>query len=134
MPPSSVSPRPDAIAIELPSHARAVPLARGAICDLGLPVPIRDDAELLTSELVSNAVRHAGLSLEDAIQLRVRWSPPRLRVEVVDGGVTDRGQVAGSIRPRPGAASGWGLFLVDRLAVRWGRAPGRSWFELQVAG
>lgn len=134
MPPSSASPCPDALAIELPSYARAVSLARAAIRDLNVPDPIRDDAELLTSELVSNAVRHAGLSLEDEIELRVRWSPPRLRVEVVDGGTDDRGSIAGTIRPRPGATSGWGLFLVDRLAVRWGRAPGRSWFELEVAG
>jgi len=41
--------------------------------------------------------------------------------------------IAGSIRPAPGAESGWGLFIVNRLATRWGAihdgAPG-YWFEL----
>ena len=29
-----------------------------------------------------------------------------------------------------GAASGWGLFLVDRLASRWGTDEAGYWFEL----
>jgi hypothetical protein len=38
--------------------------------------------------------------------------------------------VSGSIRPAPGAESGWGLYLVDRLASRWGTSAGGYWFEL----
>jgi hypothetical protein len=41
-------------------------------------------------------------------------------------------EVSGSIRPTPGAESGWGLFLVDRLASRWGTAAGGYWFELRA--
>jgi len=38
--------------------------------------------------------------------------------------------VSGSIRPAPGAESGWGLYLVDRVASRWGTSAHGYWFEL----
>ena len=42
--------------------------------------------------------------------------------------------LAGSIRPAPGSESGWGLYLVDHIASRWGSMPGRYWFQLDVSG
>jgi len=39
--------------------------------------------------------------------------------------------------PHPSRQSGWGLFLVDRMADRWGvdRSEGtRVWFELEREG
>jgi anti-sigma regulatory factor (Ser/Thr protein kinase) len=84
------------------------------------------DVRLLVSELVTNSLRHTGTT---EIQLEVWWSDQLVRVAVSDqgAGFDLRG------RPQPGEASGWGLFMVDRLADRWGVAKnGRTcvWFEL----
>jgi anti-sigma regulatory factor (Ser/Thr protein kinase) len=97
-----------------------------------LPLPLAFDAQLLVSELVSNSVRHAGLGRDDLIRVTADWSGERLRVHVRDRGRPRRASlVVGSIRPAPGAESGWGLYLVDRLASRWGTSAGGYWFELR---
>ncbi|MEU5086307.1 ATP-binding protein [Streptomyces sp. NPDC021356] len=109
---------------------RAVPEARRALRELldrwGRP-DTSDVAELLTSELVTNALVHTD---DDAI-LTATVSPRGLRVEVRDF-------VARGPRPRvPVAAEdtgGRGLVLVESLADDWGVCPhdvGKSvWFEL----
>ena len=106
--------------------------ARRALGQLQLPLPLAFDAQLLLSELVSNSLRHAGLGRNDLIRVSADWSGDRLMVHVRDGG-PPRGAspVSGSIRPAPGAESGWGLYLVDRLASRWGTTAGGYWFELR---
>jgi anti-sigma regulatory factor (Ser/Thr protein kinase) len=120
--------------LRLPASAGMVSTVRRALGELPLPPSVLEDARLLTSELVTNSVRHAGLRAEDRIRVRAELSGTTLRVDVIDrarDGAAD--PVAGAIRPAPGAESGWGLYLVDRLAARWGRAPGRYWFELPSA-
>jgi len=98
-----------------------------------LPAPLLESAQLLASELVTNSIQHAGLGPHDSIRVQAAWSGTRLRVDVRDRSETrGRYPVAGAIRPAPGAESGWGLFLVDRLASRWGRGPGQYWFELEL--
>lgn len=91
---------------------------------------LRENAELVTSELVTNVLVHTDSS--PVIQVFVEADC--LRVEVHDdcavlpvGGILDRT-----------AASGRGLVLVERLSHRWGvtRVPGAGksvWFEL-IAG
>jgi anti-sigma regulatory factor (Ser/Thr protein kinase) len=105
--------------------------ARRAIKRLALPCPLGDDAELLVSELVTNSVRHAGLGPDELIRVTADWSGTRLKVAVRAGRGVLPAAVSGSIRPHPGAESGWGLFLVNRLASRWGTAAGTYWFELR---
>jgi anti-sigma regulatory factor (Ser/Thr protein kinase) len=88
--------------------------------------------ELLVSELVTNAVRHAtaDTALGMITDMRVRMYRDRVRVEVRDHG---RGF---SARPRaddqdPG--SGWGLHLVEELSDDWGVDRGIQncvWFEV----
>ena len=94
-----------------------------------------ENAELLVSELVTNSVRHAGLPSEASIEFSVRASPEVLMVEVADAGpgfdhAPGRPRVVDGSAP----ASGWGLFLVDRIADRWGTVhmdgETRVWFEL----
>ena len=90
-----------------------------------------DEAILLVSELVTNSVRHAQLGPEDTICVRVLTKPTVLRVEVADAGP---GFDPGSVGD-PDEEGGWGLWLLDRVATRWGTARGddaRVWFELDA--
>ena len=78
------------------------------------PVPVEEDvALLLTSELVTNAVRHeAG----QAVMLVISCSNGRLRVDVHD---TSRSLPAVADVPAD-AETGRGLLLVETLSDEWG--------------
>jgi anti-sigma regulatory factor (Ser/Thr protein kinase) len=122
--------------LRFPARAEHLGLIRRALEGIDLPERMLWDATLLTNELVTNSIRHAGLGVGDTIDVTAAWSGGRLRVIVRDSGSGDlpEGVVAGSIRPSPGAQSGWGLYLVDTLASRWGTSLGGSagfWFELE---
>jgi DNA-binding NarL/FixJ family response regulator len=86
--------------------------------------------ELLTSELVTNAVRHAN----SAARVAVEVVGSKVKVSVTDDG-PGRPTPAS---PSPDAESGRGLELVDGLADRWGVIDlevGKTvWFEADVAG
>lgn len=78
-----------------------------------------DDAALIVSELVGNALRH-GRPRPDGTLL-VSWvlDGHRLRVEVTDGGGFTRPE----LRPATDnemAVSGRGLAIIDMLAEAWG--------------
>jgi hypothetical protein len=84
----------------------------------------------MVSELVTNSVKHAGLRDQEIVTVTVQSSWDRMRVEVADGGLG----FEPDLPPQPGDTSGWGLFLVERMADRWGVDPlargVRVWFEL----
>jgi anti-sigma regulatory factor (Ser/Thr protein kinase) len=89
-----------------------------------------EDAQLLVSELVTNAVRHAGLAAEETIELVVEMDDRGMRVEVCDHGP---GFELAEPAPDPSRPSGWGLYLVRELSDRWGivrEGETRVWFEL----
>ena len=90
---------------------------------------VADEAALLVSELVTNSVRHARLRPDQAIVLRVETEPRCLRVSVLDEGPGfDPEDVDG-----PRVDGGLGLWLVDRIADRWGVRRNDDttvWFEL----
>jgi anti-sigma regulatory factor (Ser/Thr protein kinase) len=120
--------------MRVPAMPKMVSEVREALRGLPLPKPMLDDARLLVSELVTNSIRHAGLRPEDRVRVQARWSGATLRVDVLDRrGEFRPYRVAGAIRPSPGAESGWGLYLVERLATRWGWGRDGYWFELQLA-
>lgn len=89
-----------------------------------------DVALLLVSELVTNAVVHAGTPST----LRLSHDEGRLRVELRDAS-TDQAFVvpASQNGHRPG---GRGVLLIDTLADRWGSEVDEQgkivWFELMV--
>jgi anti-sigma regulatory factor (Ser/Thr protein kinase) len=121
--------------VELEGTPDAAAEARRALARFADHVPERRlrDVRLLVSELVTNAVRHAGLSPDDKIRLLVQHRDSVLRVEVHDPGT---GFEPRPPVPDPARASGWGLYLVDELADRWGmegtRGGTRIWFELDA--
>lgn len=97
-----------------------------------------DDAVLILSEFVTNALRHARALTSDTI--RVSWSlsgEGLLRIEVTDGGGTTR-PVTKPYSMSVSAQAGRGLEIVDRLADRWGSQREESgdeytvWAELVV--
>lgn len=85
-----------------------------------------EEARLLVSEIVTNAVEHVHEDGEIEISLRVEGN--RLRVEVVDPGG------GFELRDRdPRNHRGWGLQFVQSLSDDWGMAAdgrNRVWFEL----
>jgi anti-sigma regulatory factor (Ser/Thr protein kinase) len=110
------------------AEARAVVEAIGS----GLPEPVLMDAKLLLTEVVSNAIRHAGRGIQ-AVIIRIRRNHV-VRVEVLDPGPMFNPD------PRPpgtGAGNGRGLYLVDAVATAWGVEPDEAgkkvWFELRLA-
>jgi anti-sigma regulatory factor (Ser/Thr protein kinase) len=122
---------PRRLEVRLPATPKAAATARRALSKLDLPLPMAFDAQVAVSELVTNSVRHAGLAPDDLIRITAHWSGTRLRVHVRDRRPGPHPtKVSGSIRPAPGAESGWGLYLVDRLASRWGTSASGYWFEL----
>ena len=118
--------------VELPNSPEAAAQARNALRRLADRLPERRlrDLRLLVSELVTNAFRHAGLGPDDRIRLRAKLSAASIRVEVHDSG---RGFKPRRVDPDPARTSGWGLYLVETLANRWGVDRDRQtcvWFEL----
>ena len=123
----------------LPPNHVAPRVARrlvAAVCD-GLGPAEVDVAQLLTSELVTNAVSHAQQDtvVGGGVVLVVDRKAGVLRIEVTDPDL--RPLVQGP--PRPGflQESGWGLQLVDQLASQWGShslpaGEGKVvWFEIR---
>ncbi|MFG2328741.1 SpoIIE family protein phosphatase [Streptomyces sp. NPDC048604] len=105
---------------------RARRLARRALARWDLE-ELTDSVELLVSEVVTNAVRYA----ERPVTLRLLRTDV-LRCEVGD----DSPQLPRQRRARDTDEGGRGLFLVNRLARRWGatRLSGGKvvWFELST--
>ena len=118
---------------DLPSTARAAPAARQAVRDeVGelLGEEELEVVEVLISELVTNAVAHAGLDHDDSVVIHLAVASERLRVEVCDGGMGFSPRELGRRRHEPG---GFGLLMVDRAASRWGVSGDDGscvWFEL----
>jgi anti-sigma regulatory factor (Ser/Thr protein kinase) len=125
------------IDLQIDPAPEAISAARRSLDDLledSVPPESLENVRLLTGELLTNAVRHARHGSEERIKLKAVASAGLVRVEVRDGGP---GFEKPSPRtPGPEQDSGWGLYIVERLADRWG--VGRDglayvWFEIEYA-
>jgi anti-sigma regulatory factor (Ser/Thr protein kinase) len=120
--------------IDLPGGVRAPQAARRAIeqCFAAAIDPARlASLELLTTELVSNAVRHGGADEGEVVVLHLAMAPGCVRVEVCD-----RGEGFEPGQPTPYGEGGYGLFLVSEVSSRWGVSSedgNCAWFELDMA-
>lgn len=113
----------------LPPRAAAASVARELVScaceDWNFP-ELAADLSLVVTELVANAVRHAGTDME----IRITNLDSGIRLEVYDGSTRP-------LRPRPANLQdegGRGLLLVDALSSSYGvegEPPGkRVWVEL----
>lgn len=110
---------------ELPSTASSVPVVRHLVRDdlAGRQLPRRlvEDALVVVSELMGNAVRHARPldSGNSAGCVRVQWSASseEVRIGVTDGGGMDSPHMEKTL---PSDSSGRGLTIVDAVAQEWG--------------
>ena len=123
---------PVSLDLLLPGTVEAPSVARHAVRHwmggLDCPGEFVEDAVLLVSEVVTNALRHT----EGSIELSMSRLPGRLRVEVAD-------DVSASPRRRDGGPldeSGRGVPLLAGFSDRWGTAPRGGgkivWFELDA--
>lgn len=99
----------------------AATLVRGALAaDLaarGVDPAVIDDARLVVTELVANAVRHAAPLTDGCVRVRWRVQGETVDIEVGDGGAPTT--------PRPSPLAPWatqgrGLRIVRSVAHEWG--------------
>jgi anti-sigma regulatory factor (Ser/Thr protein kinase) len=117
--------------VVLPCEAASVAAGRrfvsAFLADLQLEW-LRDEAVLLTSELLTNCVLHG----HGRPRLAVRWCPPDIEVAVTDDGTWARRRMGVDL----GATSGRGLQIVDRLALASGARESSAgttlWFTLRM--
>jgi anti-sigma regulatory factor (Ser/Thr protein kinase) len=117
------------LSVRIPGGPGAPAEARGALRRFHpeLAPELMQIVALLASELVSNAVRHARA---ESVELCFGVAARHVRVEVADNGRGFVGKRRAPIANQPG---GWGLYIVEQLASRWGVTQDdgtRVWFEI----
>jgi anti-sigma regulatory factor (Ser/Thr protein kinase) len=117
--------------VKLAGGREAPGRARTALRGLnGSLAGLRQSVSLLVSELVTNAVKHAGADPKRTVHVRLDSSPKRVHVDVIDHGPGFEPRSGPRIDP---LQDGFGLALVDQLADRWGvhvDHGARVWFEI----
>jgi anti-sigma regulatory factor (Ser/Thr protein kinase) len=109
---------------EAPAQARAAL----EVFDQILSPEVLEDLQLVVSELVTNSVKF-GPKRSITLALSV-GTAGLVSGEVIDQGDGERAKI--EMTPEPTLSGGWGLHLVDQLAVRWGVREGSThvWFEI----
>jgi anti-sigma regulatory factor (Ser/Thr protein kinase) len=122
--------------LTMPGRADHVSEARALVVKaLGDLHPRVDDAVLMVSELVTNAIVHSNSRRPGGtVTVTVLESADGVRVEVADYGSELTTPV---VRADRNATDGHGLFLVQSLADQWGYLRGEAgttvWFALRRA-
>ncbi|HSJ28823.1 MAG TPA: sigma-70 family RNA polymerase sigma factor [Acidimicrobiia bacterium] len=113
-----------------PAAVGAASAAREALASLGRLDPIRlAEAQLLVSELIANALQHAGLDEADRICMTVETGTTGVTIAIVHRAPLDPDL----------SARGVGLTLVEHIARRWGASQCGDgtfevWFEVRAPG
>lgn len=137
---ASPAERPDGPpSVAVPHERTGVRMARHAFAEeltaAGVPEDTRDDAMLVLSELVSNAVRHAA-PLPSG-EIRVKWEvrDDALHIEITDGGAGTRPHASVAALS---ALGGRGLDIVRTVSSQWGVTEGEDsvtvWAEVPRNG
>ena len=115
---------PRLIALALPGTPESVPIARRRVrAALGLHGlgEFAEDAAIITSELVTNAVQHACCDVTETVGVTLARASDS---EAVIIAVSDSSPHGPAMRKAPaGSERGLGLRIVESLAVHWGWCP-----------
>jgi anti-sigma regulatory factor (Ser/Thr protein kinase) len=120
--------------VEVAMDATAPGVARRIVstCLAESVVPLTlEHARLIVSELVTNSLRHADLPDAATVRVSAAIAGGILRIEVEDGG--SNGAVVRRT-PNRDHGGGFGLNIIDALALRWGVKRGGGtvvWVELR---
>ena len=115
---------PRLIAFMLPSIPESVPIARFHVrAALGFHElgQCADDAAIITSELVTNAVQHAHCDITETIGITLARAQDTDAVIIAVSDSSPKGPVI-RVAP-PGSGRGRGLQIVASLSVHWGWHP-----------
>ncbi|UAL71267.1 ATP-binding protein [Streptomyces angustmyceticus] len=123
----------------MPARRTSVPEARrrasALLREWGAAPHVRDDVELVVSELFTNAVRHTD---SEKVGCELSLLGAHIRIEITDQG----GPEDSAPHVQPGSVDkecGRGLFLVGALSESWGSRPDDSgrgrvvWADLPYA-
>ena len=122
--PQDIRSAPGDVLVALDPHPEAGRRARRALVNRGMAEDIAHAVDLLATEVVANAVRHADVPDGARIMFFAHLEEDFARVEVADPG--------SALRP-DAVEHGFGLRLVDKVASAWGvdATKGcRVWFEV----
>jgi anti-sigma B factor antagonist len=107
--------------LQLPFTASSVGVARrhlvSDLIEAGVRASAVTDAALVISELLSNALQHAGPLPGSSILVAWDLEDDNVRVSVSDGGGSTQPELG---EPTPTTTGGRGLRIVARLSRRWG--------------
>lgn len=105
----------------LPYAPSSVAVARQRLStdlqDWGVFATAIDDAVLVVSELLSNALRHAHPLPSGMVRVAWLWTDDHVEVAVSDGGAATEPRAG---RPTLSSLGGRGLGIVEYVAERWG--------------
>lgn len=118
--------------VRVPDRLDSIPAARAFLARLldgwGIADEVIDDASLLASELMSNAVKHGG----GVVDLQIEAEDGVLHVGVHD----DAGGAPVVNRASSSSSGGRGMWIVQSVAHDWGTDPDASgktvWFDLSL--
>jgi anti-sigma regulatory factor (Ser/Thr protein kinase) len=115
--------------VVLPYAPASVAVARQRLCATlvaeGVLEPCVNDAAVVLSELISNALRHARPLPCGQVEAAWTWRNDIVQIAVSDGGAVTEPRRA---RPALSSLGGRGLGIVEALTIRWGvhRAAGTT--------
>ncbi len=116
-----------AVSLDLPFSPESAAVARQRLLEwmggLGTPQEYREDARLVVSELVGNAVRHARPLADGTMQVAWGAGPTGLDIAVTDGGART---VPTPVDAGVSDLAGRGLAIIEALATRWWVESSRS--------
>ena len=124
----------DPLRITVRCDSYAPKLVRQALEEIPELDCARDDALLVASELVSNAVRHSQCTEDELLTVCAHCEGDRLQISVLDPGLSGR---PAAVVDRPVGMGGLGLKVVQQLSERWGTERRRDgymvWAEVALA-
>jgi anti-sigma regulatory factor (Ser/Thr protein kinase) len=118
---AAIQANPRLIALTVPSIPGSVPVARlhvqAALGSRGLGEDA-DDAEIITSELVTNAVQHLGDNGTQTIEVTITYAESPAAVTIAVSDSSPRGPIRRDTTA--GSEQGRGLQIIEALSVHWG--------------